>query len=444
MIGIIGPADSTRLLTGLAAELGLADRVVARVYGEIDEAPGLAKELDPVCRVLLFTGRAPYTLCRRRRELTAVLQYVPQSGADLYCTLIHLLQEFGGALPRVSLDTIEPWVVGEAYGDLALPPPAHLISLEVEGDEDRMRPVSELVLFHTERYRAGEVDVCLTCIGSVDRELRASGIPSRRISHTRSALREALRQAQLAERLVLTETTQPAAVLIRLPEIRGGGRGRGGHYEAQRRILRTREALLSLAERLQGRLTDLDEETFIVSTNRGTVEAAISRLTTDKGGPLRLERLPADARIGIGLGATVPGAEENARRALVMSHGPGDIHVAFTDGKLMRIGRDEVGTALRLREIQEPMRRVAAELGVGPLALARLTRALRQVDASQVTATELARSYGIEPRSARRLMTSLQRAGIATPAGRQGGPRAGRPQTVYRVDMARLAPGEEG
>lgn len=443
MIGIIGPADSAALLTALAGELGLADRVVARVYGEIDEAPTLARDLDPICRVLLFTGRAPYTLCRRLRDLSAVLQYVPQSGADLYCTLIHLLQEFEGRLPRVSLDTIEPWVVDEAYADVSMPPPHHLISLEVEGEEERMRPVSELIAFHRERWEAGEVDICLTCIGSVDRELQAHGIPSRRISHTRSALREALRQAQLAERLVLTETTQPAAVLIRLPEVRGGGRGRGGHYEAQRRLLRTREALLSLAERLQGRLTDLDEESFIVTTNRGTVEAAISRLATDKGGPLRLDRLPGDARIGIGLGTTVPGAEENARRALVMSHGPGDIHVAFTDGKLMRIGRDEEGTALRLRETQEPQRRVAQELGIGPLALARLTRALRQVDASQVTATELSRAYGIEPRSARRLMTSLLRAGIATPAGRQGGPRAGRPQTVYRVDMARLAPGEE-
>jgi hypothetical protein len=230
VIGIIGPADSTALLVDLAPALGLGDRLVTRVYAAIDEAPALARELDPVCRVLLFTGRAPYTLCRRLRELTAVLQYVPQSGADLYCTLIHLLQEFDGTLPRVSLDTIEPWVVGEAYADAALPPPRHLISLEVEGDEARMRPVSELVTFHTERFRGGDVDVCLTCIGSVDRELRAQGIPSRRISHTRSALREALRQAQLAERLVLTETTQPAAVLVRLPEIRGGGRGRGGHY----------------------------------------------------------------------------------------------------------------------------------------------------------------------------------------------------------------------
>lgn len=56
-----------------------------------------------------------------------------------------------------------------------------------------------------------------------------------------------------------------------------------------------------------------------------------------------------------------------------------------------------------------------------------------------MTAFDLALAYGIEAWSARRLMTALRRAGIATTSGRQGGPRAGRPQAVYRIDMDRLA-----
>ena len=71
--------------------------------------------------------------------------------------------------------------------------------------------------------------------------------------------------------------------------------------------------------------------------------------------------------------------------------------------------------------------------------MTRLTRALRQVDPTAMTASDLALAYGIEARSARRLITALRRAGIATSNGRQGGPRAGRPQTVYRIDLDRLA-----
>ena len=123
-----------------------------------------------------------------------------------------------------------------------------------------------------------------------------------------------------------------------------------------------------------------------------------------------------------------------------MSELYGDLHIGLPDGEVLLATQNERSAGYRLRETREPNLRVAEQLGLGPLAFARLTRALRQVDVSSLTATDLARAYGIEPRSARRLMTSLLRAGIATRMGVQGGPGAGRPQTVYRVDVAKLIP----
>jgi len=258
-------------------------------------------------------------------------------------------------------------------------------------------------------------------------------------------LRDALREADLAARLAITETTQLAAVIVAAPGPHGGdppSGGAAGSYDAQRRRLRAREMALDLAERLQGRLADLDESTFIVHSNRGAVEAAIARLLAGQGGPLDLQRLPGDLRVGVGMGATAPGAAENARRALVMGERDGDLHVAYADGAVVRASADRPAETYRLRETGASTQRIARELGLGPLALTRLMRALRQVDPSAVTAAELAQAYGIEARSARRLMTALQRAGIATRLGRQGGPRAGRPQTVYRIDVGRLIAAE--
>jgi len=441
VIGIIGPSDSAELAVSIAEEEGLAAQVVARAYRSVDEAPGLALELDQICQVLLFTGRVPYALGRRAHNLRAELRFVPHSGADLYRTLVLLLlREFEGRLPRASLDTIEASIVREAYEDLGLEPPVHILSLEIAGDEDNIRNAEDIFDFHVARFRAGEVDVCMTCVGSVYERLRDAGVPTWRITHTKSAMREALRLAQLVARLAITEATQPAVVLINVPGLRIGSTDDGGPYEVQRRRLRSREAVLDLAERLQGRLADIDDETFIVYTNRGTIEGAVSRLMAGQGGPLELGRLMSDMRVGVGLGSTVPEAEENARLALVMGDRRGDLHVAFAGGEVFRASRERPPTTYRLRETHEPTLRLARELGLGPLALTRLTRALRQLDASALTATELARAYGIEARSARRLITSLRRAGIATPLGRQGGPRAGRPQTVYRIDLSRLAP----
>ena len=174
--------------------------------------------------------------------------------------------------------------------------------------------------------------------------------------------------------------------------------------------------------------------------NRTTIEAALTRLAADRSGPFGAMRRLPEVTLGIGLGGTVQAAEENARRALVMSERYGDLHIGLPDGEVLLATQDERASSYRLRETREPNLRVAEQLGLGPLAFARLVRALRQVDVSSLTATDLARAYGIEPRSARRLMTSLMRAGIATRMGVQGGPGAGRPQTVYRIDVARLLP----
>jgi len=176
MIGVIGPADSTALALSVAAEVGLADVVVGRSYASVETSLGLARELDRVCQVLLFTGRVPYALARASDSLGATLRYVPHSGADLYRTLVHLLRAYRGELPRVSLDTIQPALVREAYEDLGLEPPRHILPLEVDGDPDRVRAAADIVAFHLARFQAGDVDVCVTCLGEVDRELRAAGV----------------------------------------------------------------------------------------------------------------------------------------------------------------------------------------------------------------------------------------------------------------------------
>lgn len=446
MIGVIGPTDSVGLTLSVAEEMGASDQVVGRPYRSIDEALGLARGLDAVCRVLLFTGRVPYAIGRASDQLEARLLYVPHSGADLFRALAHLLRDHHGALPRISLDTIEEAVVREAYADLGVEPPRHVLPLGTEGDPARVRTASDIAGFHLGLARAGEVEVCVTCVGEVDRELRAAGVPTLRISHTRVAIREALHQALLAARLSITESSQPAVVLVHAASLREevAANVGPGAYDLQRQRLRMREAVLDLAERLQGRLAEVDEATIIVYTNRGAVERTVARATVGPGGPFDLTGLTGDVGVGAGLGATVAAAEEHARQALVLGERDGDIHLVYQDGGVVRIPRTGPSSSFQLRATDAGALRVARELGIGPLALASLTLALRKVDASAVTAAELARAYGIEARSARRLMTSLQRAGIATATGRQGGVGAGRPQTVYRIDVGRLVPIEGG
>lgn len=438
MIGVIGPRDSVALAMDVAAELGLQGSVIARAYDVADEAPALARELDPACNVLLFTGRVPYTLARQAGGLRAVLDFVPHGGIDLYRAFVIILRDHGGRLPPFSLDTIDQATVEETCRDLGLVPPRHVISLDAEPGAPGIRSTADITTFHLEHYQNGDVEICVTCLGSVAAELHGRGIPVVRVAHTRTALRDALTRAELTDRLTRSEANQIAVAVLDVSALRARA-ATSTPYDARRLDLQIRQDVLDFAERLQGTVTDGADGTFVIHATRAAIERGLARAPA--GRPMAMAGLPIrdGIRVGFGAGETAASAEENARRALALSQHPSETYFVLADGRVFRLGAPEA--VLRLRETDELTLARARELGLGPLTLSRLVVALRQLDPSAVTARDLARVYGVAPRSALRLLARLQASGLARPLGRQVAPRAGRPQTVYRVDVDRLLSG---
>ncbi len=294
----------------------------------------------------------------------------------------------------------------------------------------------DVTAFHEEHYRRGEVELCLTCMGSVRNELRQLGVPVARIEHTHAALREALRRASLTDRLARTEASQIAVALVE-PREQKRQDARSGPYQAQRDELRRRQQVVDLAERLQGTLSRASDGSFLIHTTRGVVTAELA------GSDARDEDVHEGRDgllIGYGVGATVARAEANARRSAAIGRRSGGKQVVLDDGAMLRLGDRDALAGTRLRETDPRLLAHAKAVGMGPFTLARLITALATLDPSAVTARDLASAYGVAPRSALRMLASLERSGIAMAVGTRSAPRAGRPQSVYRVDLDRLLP----
>nr|BFE56339.1 hypothetical protein GCM10020063_008650 [Dactylosporangium thailandense] len=432
MIGIIGPEDSIQLVLEVAKGEGRADEVTARAYTRPEQAPALAKELDEVCQVLLFTGRIPYAFASVAGPLRAEIDFMPHAGIDLYRTLSRMLIANAGRLPRVSVDTIDSATVRETYHDIDLEPPTDIRPI-TDAEGRLFSTLDEITAYHRERYESGAVEACMTCLGAVHRELSAAGVPVWRVEHTRASVRDALRRAWLAAEVRQARGTHIAVMLIALTQPPSRPRN---PYEAERAQLRLREALLAHAERMRGRLTTLDDHTFLITTTRGTVESAIARQRSGHASLLTLRGIDLPHTVGFGAGATIAAAEDNARKALAMGGQGGHTHVVFPDGEVYSTG--ETAVPKRLRDTAPGVLRISEQLGLGPLSTRRLLEALHQMDAGEVTARSLADAYGVEVRSARRLLNALRAAGFAEEAGLHMSPGAGRPQTVYRVALQRL------
>ncbi|MCW2599674.1 MAG: hypothetical protein JWM02_1503 [Frankiales bacterium] len=415
MIGVVGSPDSVARVLEVAADIGLADQVIGRAYSNVDQVPSISRDLDQLCRVLLFTGRVPFSRAvEDEHVLQATVDYVPHTAIDLYRTLSVVLLRTGGEIPAVSVDTIDEDVVAEVFQDLGVAPTFEVLSLDA--GLGRLRSMDEVVQFHLDALGDGRAALSLTCLGAVNRTLDQMGAPVLRIEHTRSTLRQALSRAASAMRMAEVEGSQLAAAVLRPLDTR---RRRAAPPHVR-----------SFSEQLRGVARPAEDGTWVVHTTIAAVRSLM---------PGGAATVPEGWSAGYGAGATVLDAEANARRALALGgagHGP---FTVLTDGSVL--GLEATGVpGYGLRETDGLVLAHAREVGLRSLTLARLTVALRGLDPASFTARELAVAYGCGARSARRMLTTLQTAGVATVRGVEGPPRAGRPQAVYRIDVDRLVP----
>jgi hypothetical protein len=427
MIGIIGSADSVGLVSQVASEMGLAEGLVVRSYGRPEEAPGYVRELDPVCNVILFTGRVPHDLATINASPDAATDYIPHSGADLYRTLVVLARQYGGRLPVSSIDTIDADVVRENYDDLGEVPPRHVYAPDaiLRGEVG----LQDLVDFHRDLYAQGEVEICITCLSNVRERLEELGVPVFRVTHTRGVVRDSLRRAALTAQLRTATGSQIAVIAI-------GAVGSGDEA-----ALKTLAATVdNLSDIVRGRLIAEGPGAYNIATTRGAVEGELQRRRRE------VERMLADldgigARIGVGFGTSLPHAEEQARYALGIATATKMHSVVMPDGSITRLDDGEQ-TGIRVRDTDRRRLEAARQVGIGPITFSRLQAALASLGTNRFTAKEFALAYGVETRSARRLLSGLVDAGLARTSGAQPAPRAGRPQVIYELDVRALLASE--
>lgn len=429
MIGLIGPADSVAHALSVANANQWDGRFVARSYRQVEEAVTLAAELDQTCQVLLFTGRVPFEL-NKGLTLNAELQYISHSGADLYRAIAQVLLTHGGTMPTASVDSIDAETATGTFDDLMLPIPA--TAPLPRGGEGPLPAVDEFVRFHLDSLSSGAVEIALTCLAEVNEHLSAHGVPVQRIVHTTATLRAAMRHAVLADELHRTRSAQPAVALYRIDVDAKAGLD---VYDREQRRLRAQSVLLRLARKNGGRLSTLERDLYAITTNRGAIEMALERRRTGHSSLLDVPAFGAPARVGVGIGETYSLAEENARSAMRVREGA--VTVMFPDGRTDS-GHGASADHFGAQDVTDGYVQLGERLQIGALAAQRLVRALGKVDPEGVTARELGEAYGVQTRSARRLLSTLIDAGFAEEIGIRARPQAGRPQTLYRVNVSRV------
>jgi len=424
LIGIVGPEDSVALATKVAEELGRSEELVGLAYPDPGDAVALARQLEPTCDVLLFTGQVPFEQAKQSGRWQCELDVILHSPADLYRMIAIILKEREGRFPRVSVDMIDGETIRRAFSDIGLTDPLVIEPLDVQ-DVSSGELARRMADRHAQAVAEGRAEAALTCLAGTYRLLREQGVEAWRIDHAPVTIRQALERAWYAAQVRQATGLSPAVVLV-------SAEAGGEDATLTRRVAGHARRLGSRASFEDGR--------FVITTTRAAVSAALERHRSGQRSFVDLATsAPAGAvRVGIGFGDTVDTALLCATKALQLAGSTHDATIVSEDGAVETAG-GELAATPSLQETSAGVLRLAGETGLGPLALRRLVATLNRLDYDGVTAQQLAKFYGVTPRSARRMLGGLASAGYAHEAGVQAAPGAGRPHVVYAVDLPRIS-----
>jgi hypothetical protein len=258
--------------------------------------------------------------------------------------------------------------------------------------------------------------------------LSAAGVPAIRITHSRIVIREALGRARLSMDLSRAEASQVAACVLQARKLRANARSR-----SSRHVL----AMVGrkYAEALDGRVINQTVNELVILATRGSVERSLRSDLVSRASPLATE-LRQHLKVGIGFGASASVAEDHARQAIDASESQQRLVVHLEEGTVMPL---EIFQPIDTREIRERNLRTARLLNVSPTIIRRLGTAFRELDPTSFTAAELALAYGVNPRSARRIIAMLRERNLIEECGIEKSIGAGRPQIAYRAAFDHLA-----
>ncbi|MEV5965660.1 hypothetical protein AB0L70_28070 [Kribbella sp. NPDC051952] len=435
-VGLFGPKKLVRTMAevGLDMALRTPNRVRFISAGYDDQADAEERYLKFRDRIdsAVFPGPWVFDIATDGHWLTVPSTHLPLTGAALYAALLRAsLTVEDVDLSRVSIDSLSAADVEEAYGEIGLDT-ADVFDIPYQGPDS----VAGFAAFHREKWEQRHTTVALTTILSVERELRAQGIPVLRIAPIRSSVRDALETAILLGQGTRMGAHQLAMIAVQ-PIPAGLSRAESGDYWQQELALMTHQRLLSEARQVGATVTRRSDTLYLVTTTHGALVRLTEQFTVAPFLGALTAQLGVPVAIGVGAGQTARDAESNALMAVEDS--------ASRDGKVA-VYLDDTSARTEL----PPAAAVATEAmpvdsspRIDPRALEIVTSiaaATTPAPGQQVVVDveSVADIMQVTQRTGLRMLKELVEAGLAWPLPPARSTGGGRPRQQFRLLTEKL------
>ena len=400
-VGVVGPKDSVEKVLAFQ-DVFPSLKLTGHAYERETEAPLLVKKMMNQVDSILFTGPVPFHLTRGKLGELLPMFFVSYAGTTLYRSFFKLQQMPN--VKKISIDTIEEKIVWDTLEDLEL----NLEKVSILGG-DMGFDKDNIVSFHKKLFKRKVTDLALTCLRSSYDELQAAGIPSLRITLTKSAVVNALEKQLIFGESIKNKNNHLVVGIASVDQFDEVAAQVGSEHKLQRIKLEIQKIFLRFVEEIDGYLLApaSDEYTFVTTrllfnnVSKSLTEIALIDRIKDQ--------LSVTMALGIGIGETANQAGNHARIALLKAkeRGGNACFVVSEDKRLIGPLNGTRAISQRIRTLDPETIALADRTGMTVNQFERIIGAIRSLPMQEFTANDLAPALNLSIRSIRRLLKKL-------------------------------------
>jgi hypothetical protein len=295
--------------------------------------------------------------------------------------------------------------------------------------------LDDIASFHYGLWKRGQVDFSMTSVYLIYEKLKKMGAPVIRIVPAKSSIRSGIQRAILMHQAKVAGREEIAVLKGKIAEFTHGtgreDRTDNVHNDAMKLIQ-------DFSKKVKGKMRwGKSQSEFWITCRKPDVDKATAMLDEFDVGYKIYSKFGMGSFWGVGYGSSAKHATRQAEVALEASirHGKYSCHIVDADGNLLGPAGQWESRDFAYRTDNDYILDLSRKTGLGVSTIHKLISLDSRGNELRVTANDIARKFNITSRSARRIISSLEKAGCANVIGEEQPLGKGRPRRLYLLKM---------
>lgn len=433
-IGLVGPQSVIDRAYDIIKRAKPKYEIKRYYYNIYKEAPVIVSEHQDEVDGLIFAGKTPYKLVENSCRQTVPWEYLGRRGSTIVFALLKATYIEKIDLCNASFDTYTDDILEDIYTDMGIDYSSQRIAIAEQRllDADYLDYMQK---FHEDNYFNKGYSGCITGFSEIYAPLKEKGIPVVKTEAMSTGIIATVNRLEVKYLELINSQNQNVAMVIYIPLPKAYSLEADNEYVFLLNRNKILEKIYFFANKLKAVVQEKGEREFIIYTTRQRMETETENLENIYLFELLDDIGAKNVSIGVGYGATMMDARNNAYKGMTRANDYGGeaAYVVFSSkevrGPIVFNKKKEEKTDKVLYDMSE-----ATQISVN--LLSRIYEVTSISKNNEYTSEEMAKEIGVSKRNMDRIILKLESVGLCRIVGRKMQSGSGRPSRIIQFNLS--------